>query len=136
MSISLRDYIKISEKNDEASVLVAENESEVSEFTKLLEDLGYFCVVDSVEVNKYFSEGKKVYGLVTEKNCGFYYTLAKDYGVGVIHLFDIQTKENITIVPLETSSFILIIRLADINNFNSLGYDFNNVCESSYRKSI
>ncbi|MEK7587176.1 MAG: hypothetical protein AAB453_04900 [Patescibacteria group bacterium] len=135
MPISLRDFIRLGEKSPEASVLVAENISEVSEYTKLLEDLGYFCVVDSVEARKYFSEGKKIYGPVSEKTADFYYNLAKDYAGGDIHLFDFAKKEKIWITPKrETSAFVLIIQLKDIENLKIKGYDFATICDSAYRK--
>ena len=135
MSISLRDFIKTAEKSKEASILVAEMTMDMSEYSKLLENLGYFCVVDSSEAQKYFGEGRKVYGVVSEKNADFYYTLAKDYAGGDIHLFDFVKKEKIWITPnRETSAFVLIIQLKDIENLKSKGYDFSTVCESDYRK--
>lgn len=135
MPISLRDFIKVAEKSPEASVLVAESVSDVSEYTKLLENLGYFCVVDSKEAQEYFTAGKKVYGLVSEKNADFYYNLAKDYAGGDIHLFDFIKKEKIWITPnRETSAFILVIQTKDIANLKARGYDFATVCDSAYRK--
>ncbi len=135
MSISLRDFIKVSEKTAEASVLIANNDLDIVEYCKLLENLGYFRIIDTVDARKYFIAGKKVYGLVTDKNAKFFYTLAKDYAGGDIHLFDFVKKEKIWITPnRETSSFILIIRLQDLENFNLKDYDFNVVCESAYRK--
>jgi hypothetical protein len=135
MSISLRDFIKTAETAKEASILVVENPTEISEYSKLLENLGYFCVVDSKEAQKYFGDGKKVYGLVSEKNADFYYNLAKDYAGGDIHLFDFIKKEKIWITPnRETSAFVLIIQLKDIENIKSKGYDFSTVCDSAYRK--
>lgn len=135
MTLSLRDFIKCGEKSKEASVLVAENTSEIAEYSKLLEDLGYFCVVDSKEAQKQFGYGKKVYGVVSEKNADFYYTLAKDYAGGDIHLFDFEKKEKIWITPnRETSAFVLIIQLKDIEIFNAKGFDFSTVTDSAYRK--
>ena len=135
MAVTLRDFIKVSEKSGEASALIAENISDVTEYSKLLENLGYFCAVDSFEAKKYFSEGAKIYGVVTEKNCDFYYTLAKDYDSGDIHLFDAEKQEKIWVSPnRETSAFILIIKLSDLGAFKSKGFDFNVVCESAYRK--
>ena len=134
MPLSLRDFIKCGEKSKEASVLVAENASEIAEYSKLLEDLGYFCVVDSKEAQKYFGDGKKVYGVVSEKNADFYYTLAKDYAGGDIHLFDSVKKEKIWITPnRETSAFILIIQLNDIESLRVNGFDFETIADSAFR---
>ena len=135
MSITLNDFIKVSEKSKEASVLVAESKSEVSEYSKILDDLGYFVVSDSISAQKLFKDGKKVYGIVSEEDASFYYTLARDYAGGDIHLFDYVKNEKVWITPnRETSAFILIIELKDITVLESKGFDFSVVCDSAYRK--
>jgi len=134
MAISVRDFIKCAETATEASVLVADKATQVSEYSRLLENLGYFCVVDSKEAHKQFREGKKVYGVVSTKNADFYYNLAKDYAGGDIHLFDIEKKEKVWITPnRETSAFILIIQASDIETVRSMGFDFSTITDSAYR---
>lgn len=136
MSITLREFIKIAEKAQEASIVVAKDSGEASEYVKLLENLGYFCVVDSQDIQKSLGNGKKAYGLISEKNADFYYNLAKDFGSGDIHLFDIKNQKKVWITPnRETSALILIIKQSDIEMLKQKGFDFSLICHGAYQNN-
>lgn len=133
-NITIKQYIKASEKDREAFALIAKNEDDMGNFTHELINLGYEEVADSKQARERLTAKKKIFGIVNPENCEFYYTLAKDFGAGAMQFFDFKTNKISWMHPSEESAICLIILHDDIKKINEKGFNFQNVCISAFNQ--
>jgi len=126
---SFKEFIDILANSKEVGLVIAKNQKELDNFSRLLEDAGFNKAVDIANV----FESQKTYIVVDkdiEKNV---YDLAIQYPTGQVEIFDNKNMQSRVFFPDYHSTIVLLVAQDVLNKIQTRGFNFLSVVGPAYR---
>ncbi len=96
---SFTDFLKYISSQKEVSLVIAKDESELSELTKILEDQGFRQAVDALDLFKHITKPTKVFFIAKDTLPKDMYDFVIQYPTGQVETYDKFNLRSQTVIP-------------------------------------
>jgi len=125
----LNDFLDTLAGSKEVGLVIAENQKELQNFSRLLDDAGFNKSIGIVNV----FESQKSYIVVDEDMGKSVYDFAIQYPTGQVEIFDNKDMRSKVFSPDYYSAIVLLVVKDVLNNLQTKGFDLLSAAGPAYR---
>lgn len=126
---SLKEFLDTLAGSKEVGLVIAENQKELQNFSRLLDDVGFN---KSIGIANVF-ESQKSYIVVDEDMGKSVYDFAIQYPTGQVEIFDNKDMRSKVFSPDYGSGVVLLVAQDVLNNLQTKGFDLLSAAGPAYR---